>query len=365
MNTQQSPPALQRRDRRVSSAVRGRYLPPEWAPQSGVMLTWPHGRSEWADQLEQVEAVYVELACCIAHREKVLIVCLDPDHRRRVRERLLSAGIDEHQLDLRAFPSNDTWARDHGPVTVRVDGELHLLDFRFNGWGNKYPAELDNAITKCLHEDGAFDMRQREEIDMVLEGGSIEVDGAGTLLTTLRCLLAPTRNPQLGREQIERRLIELLGVTRILWLQHGAIPGDDTDGHIDTLARFCDERTILYVAGDRDGRTDELDAMERELAALRRADGMPYRLVALPHPRPLIDGAGQQLPVSYANFLIINDAVLVPVYGDPADKEALQRIGACFPARQIIAIDARPLIQQRGGIHCAAMHLPAGVLPRC
>ncbi len=346
----------------MGGGARARHLPAEWAPQSGVMLTWPHQHSDWAGQLEQVEAVYIELTRCIARREKVLITCLDLDQRSEVQCRLLRAGIDQHRLDLRAVPSNDTWARDHGPLTVRVDGQLRLLDFRFNGWGGKYPAELDNAITQRLHADGAFGALQRDEIDMVLEGGSIEVDGAGTLLTTQRCLLAPTRNPRLGREQIERRLIELLGVTRIAWLRYGAIAGDDTDGHIDTLARFCDQKTIVYVADESGGGNAELAAMKRELAALRNADGKPYRLVALPCPRPIIDCSGQQLPASYANFLIINGAVLVPVFGDADDEQALRRIEMCFPAREIIAIDARALIQQRGGVHCAAMHLPSGVL---
>lgn len=339
-------------------------LPAEWTTQSGVLLTWPHARSDWAACLPEIEVCYTALVRAISRHERLLIACYDADHRRHVRERLLGAGIPDEQLRLHIAPSNDTWARDHGPITVLADGQPRLLDFRFEGWGGKYCAELDDRLTRRLHEAGAFGDAMIESIDLVLEGGSIETDGSGTLLATKRCLLGAERNPGCVREILEERLSALLGVVRFLWLEHGFIPGDDTDGHIDTLARFCDERTIAYARCDRqqDEAFEELSAMERELKALRTAGGEPYCLVPLPWPQPVFGTGDRRLPATYANFLIINGAVLVPSYGDPADAVARERLAPCFPGRELIALDARALIHQNGSLHCAAMQLPAGTL---
>jgi agmatine deiminase len=339
-------------------------LPAEWAPQSGVMLTWPHERGDWAPMLADVEPVFVEIASEIGLRETVLVSCLDTAHRDRVAGLLAGAGVDPARRLLYVTPSNDTWARDHGPITVLRDGRPLLLDFVFNGWGGKFAADLDNQITPCLHAAGAFGATARETVDLVLEGGGIESDGAGTLLTTARCLLSPTRNPQLSRSDLEARLRALFGCRRILWLQHGGLEGDDTDGHIDTLARFCDERTIVYVHCDDplDPQYDELAAMAAELAALRTAAGEPYRLVPLPMPDAVHDAEGQRLPATYANFLIINGAVLAPTYNDDADGEALAQLARCFPDREVVGIPCRPLIHQYGSLHCVTMQLPAGVL---
>lgn len=340
------------------------YLPPEWARQSGVMLTWPHAYSDWTADLGAIEAVYLAIACEISARERVLVACHDQDHETTVRRQLNAAGANTQHIDLHIAASNDTWARDHGPITVSINGELRLLDFRFNGWGGKYVHALDNTITRRLHAAGAFGDTRLEAIDMVLEGGSIEVDGEGTLLTTTRCLLAPSRNPGLDQRELENRLMQWLGVDRILWLQHGGIPGDDTDGHIDTLARFCDARTIAYVASERPEDTcyDELKVMAQQLESFCTSTGEPYRLVALPSPAPIHDSRGQRLPATYVNFAIINDAVLVPTYADPADRQACAHLASCFPQRELVTIDARALIRQYGSVHCALMQLPAGVL---
>lgn len=329
------------------------------------MLTWPHRHGDWAPRLKQVEPVFVQLAHAIGRREKVLIVAYDDAHRSHIASLLQAAGVAAATVDLRVASSNDTWARDHGPITIRLNGRPHLLDFRFNGWGGKYSAELDNAITRQLHTAGAFGRIPLEDIDLVLEGGSVDTDGQGSLLTTSRCLLAPTRNPGLTREALESRLKALLGIERVLWLEHGYLAGDDTDSHIDTLARFCDAQTIAYVhCPDRqDEHYAELQHMEQELQRLRRPDGMPYRLVPLPWPQPRYDEHGRRLPATYANFLIINDAVLVPTYDDPADRVALERLQACFPAREIVDIPSLPLILQYGSLHCVTMQLPAEVLP--
>ena len=339
-------------------------LPAEWAPQSGVMLTWPHMHGDWAKRLPQVEPVFTEIARQVSRREKVLISCYDSAHRDHIEKQLAGAGVDLGQVILHTVPSNDTWARDHGPVTVLCQNEPLLLDFGFNGWGGKYGYELDNRITRRLYAKDSFGDAPLQTVDLVLESGSIEVDGSGTLLTTARCLLAPTRNPKLGREQIEENLKTLLGIIRVLWLQHGYLAGDDTDSHIDTLARFCDRNTIAYVRCDdpQDEHYAELKAMEDELTTFRAADGRPYRLVPLPWPRARYDDDGHRLPATYANFLIINGAVLVPTYDDPADAIALARLQECFPDRELVAINCLPLIYQFGSLHCITMQLPEGVL---
>lgn len=328
------------------------------------MLTWPHAHSDWAPMLDRVEPVFAEIARQVARFEKVLIACYDDRHRLQAFKQLAAAGVAAARITLGIAPSNDTWARDHGPLAVQCQDELTLLDFGFNGWGGKYTHDLDNAITRALYRQDVFGKLPLQTVDLILEGGSIEVDGSGTLLTTERCLLAPTRNPEVSRAQLEKRLGELLGINRFLWLRHGYLAGDDTDSHIDTLARLCDARTIAYVACDdpADEHYAELKAMEAELQAFRTANGRPYRLVPLPWPKPQYDDEGGRMPATYANFLIINDAVLVPTYNDTADAVALERLKTCFPGREIIGIDCLPLIYQHGSLHCVTMQLPAGVL---
>lgn len=339
-------------------------LPPEWAPQSAVMLTWPHEHGDWLGKLPLIEPVFVEIARCVSLHERVVIACWDEAHLAHVKMLLKNAGAALDNVTLHAVPSNDTWTRDHGPITVLNGATPHLLDFTFNGWGRKFDAGLDDQLTGRLHALGAFGKTPLQTVDLVLEGGSIEGDGAGTLLTTRRCLMSPMRNPHLSQSQIETRLGELLGVEHFLWLDNGHLAGDDTDSHIDTLARLCDRHTIAYVACDdpTDEHYLELKAMEEELKGFRTRDGAPYRLVALPWPQPKYDEDGHRLPATYANFLIINGAVLVPTYDDPADETALASIKECFPEREVIGISCLPLILQHGSLHCVTMQLPAGVL---
>jgi agmatine deiminase len=340
-------------------------LPPEWSPQSGVMITWPHIHSDWQELLPEVEPVYVLLAGHIARKEKLLINCWDREHAAHVKALLRAANVATQRIIMHPIHSNDTWTRDYGPLTVLDQGEPRLMDFTFNGWGGKFPAPLDNQVTRRLHQDGVFGNIPLTTIDLVLEGGSIDVDGRGGLLTTENCLLAPTRNPDLSRSQIEAQLREIFGVERILWLSHGHLVGDDTDSHIDTLARFCDPLTLAYVSCDDpdDEHHGDLRLMEEELRSLRDAHGNPYRLVPLPWPAAKYDPQdGRRLAASYANFLIINGAVLVPTYDDPADAETLRRLQSCFPDREVIGIPSLPLIRQNGSLHCITMQLPAGVL---
>lgn len=340
-------------------------LPAEWALQSAILLVWPHAQGDWAVELDAIESVYDHLAAAISRRQIVLITCFDSLHQNRIADRLHRHG-ECHLQRVRFFvaPTNDTWVRDTGPLTI-VDptGRNLALNFRFNGWGGKYPAEQDDALTAALAAQGAFQC-EVSEIDLVLEGGSIDVNGDGCALTTTACLLAWTRNPSLSRAQIEERLRLYLGISKCLWLEHGFLAGDDTDSHIDMLARFCDARTICYTAcsDPDDPHYGELVAMAAQLQTMRNTDGSPFRLIPLPWPQPKWTAEGERLPASYANFLIINGAVLVPTYDDPADATALQTFRDIFPDREIIPIPSLALIHQRGSVHCATMQLPAGVV---
>lgn len=335
-----------------------RRLPAEWEPQSAVQLTFPHAGTDWADMLDTVLPCFIRIAETISRYEKVLIVCPNAE---AVRNMLPHARMDH--VILVELPSNDTWARDHGGITVEENGHLVVLDFMFNGWGLKFAANHDNRITRALWDRGLLHAGHCYP-GLVLEGGGIESDGQGTLLTTAECLLSPNRNPQLDQAGTEARLSEIFGLQRVLWLNHGYLAGDDTDSHIDTLARFCTPDTIAYVRCDdpRDEHFGALQAMERELQAFRMADGQPYRLVPLPWPAACYAPDGHRLPATYANFLIINGAVLAPTYGVPQDAGALQALQQAFPTRDVIGIDCRPLILQHGSLHCVTMQYPAGVV---
>lgn len=339
-----------------------RRLPAEWEPQDGVLLAWPHADSDWFDNLEAVQQVFVAIIAAISRFEKVLIVAPETElvHRQVVR-----AGVDASRIRLFQVPTNDTWARDFGPITVQEGGRPLILDFGFNAWGLKFAADRDNQITGRLAGLGAFGATPLNVPGLILEGGSIESDGNGTILTTSSCLLSPNRNPHLDQSGIEQVLADQLGFRHFLWLNHGYLAGDDTDAHIDTLARLCPDETIVYVRCDaaEDEHYPELIAMEAELRELRTPNGKPYRLVPLPWPRPCFAEDGHRLPATYANFLIINGAVLVPTYDAPQDPEALAILAEIFPEREVIGIDCRPLIAQHGSLHCVTMQIPQGVLP--
>ena len=344
--------------------IRKTFLPSEWYPQSGVQLTWPHAGTDWRDMLPEVTACYLRMAYEIASREPLLIVTPE---RAKV-EALLKEKFPSHVLEQIRWaecPTDDTWARDHGFITlVREDGP-ELLDFRFNGWGEKFPAEKDNRINRCLMEQGVLKGAYADHLDFVLEGGAIESDGHGTVLTTSGCLLAPHRNEGLNRADIEERLKAFFHAERVLWLDHGYLAGDDTDGHIDTLARFCPEQTIAYVkCEDRtDEHYEELARMEEQLRTFRTLQDEPYRLIPLPMPQAIYDEDGQRLPATYANFLAINGAVLMATYGQAANDELARRaLLKAFPQHEIVGIDCRPLIRQHGSLHCCTMQFPASVL---
>jgi len=326
-----------------------------------VLLNWPHPDSDWSTRLTQVEAVYCELATQISRFEALIIICRDAHHILHVRQQLAACGAATERINYHAIPTNDTWIRDYGPLSLVGHQQACLLDCTFNGWGGKFAAELDNRVSRQLHQHGAFPQWSLKTIDFILEGGSIDSDGKGTIMSTTACLLNPNRNPRYKPQEIEQLLQMQFGAKRILWLTQGHIIGDDTDGHIDMLARFCDERTIAYASCDNadDPHFASLQAMERQLRMLRTLTNQAYHLVPLPLPTPLFDPQGQRLAASYANFLIINQAVLVPLYEDPAaDALALRCLSACFPGREIIGIPCHALILEHGSLHCATMQIP-------
>jgi agmatine deiminase len=339
-----------------------RRLMAEWERQSAVMLTWPHPQTDWAWILDEVEQVYSQICHAIAKREQVLIACRDSIHQKHI-EQVIS---DNHTLQQCVFAyaaSNDSWARDHGPISVMQQDLPLLLDFQFNGWGGKYESGLDNVISQQLQQQGVFKCGFHT-LPLILEGGSIESDGDGTLLTTEQCLLTTTRNPALKKNAIEAILKTEFGLQRILWLTEGHLAGDDTDAHIDTLARFCDTRTIAYCScnDNKDEHYAGLKAMEKQLQNFRTTDNKPYKLIALPIPAPRYAEDGRRLPATYANFLIINNAVLVPIYNDKNDSIAIERLTTAFPQHTIEAIDCSAIIKQYGSLHCLTMQLAAGVI---
>lgn len=335
-------------------------FPAEWETQSGVMLTWPHAQSDWRAKLGEIESVYIAMCKAISAHETCIVLCLDEAHKNHIAELLRAHGVSLDHCRLIICPTNDTWCRDYGPITTLVDNKPLLNNFIFDAWGGKYQSLLDNAVTDCLQQQGLFatDIMPRE---LVLEGGSIEPDGAGTLLTTSHCLLK--RHPDKSKAAVEAHLQSMLGVKRMLWLDAGSLGGDDTDSHIDNLARFANAETILYAACTDKAHPDyaALQEMQSQLKTFTRTDGSDYQLLPLYLPDPVYD-KGQALPASYVNFLVINDAVLVPQFGQESDAAALAIFRQTFPTREIIGISSTALIKQFGGIHCATMHLPQGTL---
>lgn len=343
-------------------------LPAEWERQSGVQLTWPDETTPWYE-LGKVQECYACIAAAVLEREPLMIVTASVEAaKKRLAEAAgtLGLNIDIDSIKFCVCPINDTWARDHGGISVYGDnGEKYIYDFVFNGWGLKFASDQDNQMTRKVFFDNMFkeDVMCVDMRPFVLEGGSIDSDGQGTLLTTKECLCSVNRNEYLTQEEIEGELKQAFGLKRVIWLEHGGIAGDDTDSHVDIMARFCSPDTIAYTKcyDEKDENYPELAAMEEQLQGLRTLDGKPYNLVPLPLPEPLyLDD--YRLPASYANFLIINGAVLVPGAGSELDEVAAERLKTAFPDREIKVIDCRPLLSGHGSLHCVTMQFPEGFL---
>ena len=336
-------------------------FPAEWEPQSAILLAWPHAGTDWADRLGDVEDTYIALVQAITRFQPALVCVADDDVETYADIRLRSNRVDMAQVRFVTVAYDDTWLRDSGPISLRDGDRLRLLDFRFTAWGGKFEAGRDDLLVETLAAQGVFGDAARQRIDFALEGGGIETDGNGTLLTTWRCL--HERHPDASREELTAKLSAWLHQDRVLWLDHGALEGDDTDAHIDTLARFAPGDAIVFQACDdeADSHYADLKAMADEIAALRTRDGKPYRLFPLPWARPVLD-EGRRLAASYANFLIVNGAVLMPAYGDAADNAAAAVLAQAFPGREIVQVPCRPLIWQNGSLHCITMQLPEGLV---
>lgn len=341
------------------------FLPAEWHRQSFIQLTWPHENTDWAYMLDEVEECFINIAREILRFEPLLIVAPDT---KTVKGKLENAGVNIKNLYLFECSTNDTWARDHSFITLVDDNNnITLTDFLFNGWGMKYIANLDNQINHKLFNSGILKGNYQKHLDFVLEGGSIESDGKGILLTTSECLLSPNRNEMKSRKDIEDYLKSVFNLKKVLWINNGYLAGDDTDSHVDTLARMCPDNTIVYVKcnNKNDEHYEALKKMEDEIKSFVNLEGNKFRILPLPFPDSIYDEDGERLPATYANFLIVNNAVLYPTYNQPdKDKEAKNILQDAFPKYEIVGIDCNALIKQHGSLHCVTMQFPEGVLIR-
>jgi agmatine/peptidylarginine deiminase len=355
-------------------------LPAEWEPQSAVQLTWPHYNTDWKDNLDAITDVYIKLVKEITDVQLVVIACHDTSVMENVKRLLVKNNIDLNKVRCFIAPCNDTWARDHGPITlvnsvasaisakpeqkIQPVHETKLIDFQFNAWGAKYDSNLDNEITRHLYNSDFANFTTTNTSSLILEGGSIESDGDGVILTTTRCLLNKNRNSSLSQDQIEASLKEQLNASKVLWLEYGYLAGDDTDAHIDTLARFSPDG-IVYVecSNKHDPHYDELAKMASQLKSFSNNHGQAYNLYPLPMANPITNDDGELLPATYANFLVINQKVLVPTYNIDGenlenDQQALNIIKKAYPNREVVGINCCEVIKQFGSLHCLTMQLP-------
>lgn len=339
------------------------FLPAEWYPQDGIQLTWPHKHTDWAPYLEDITNVFIQMAKIISEDEYVIIASQFPNETAKALSDL--AAYQLSHIIIYKVENDDTWARDHGGITLLGEQEEKLLDFTFNGWGNKFHAEKDNKITHSLYEMKAFSKSTTyHSTDFVLEGGSIESDGKGCVFTTSQCLLAPNRNQPMTREDIEKKLLSYFSAKRIVWFDYGNLVGDDTDGHIDTIVRLAPNDSIVYVGCDNseDEQFEDFQTLEKQIKELRTSDNKMYNLYKLPMPDAIYDD-GDRLPATYANFVITNKSIICPTYGQPEnDNKAMNIIGKAFPNHRVIGVDSRTVIRQHGSLHCLTMQYPKGSL---
>lgn len=330
----------------------------EWEEQRAVLVGFPHKKSDWKPLLKEAQKCMIEFIKQIAEFESVW-VCVDPRDKDAKKTLLKACKKEVKNGALRIFDvrSNDIWARDFAPLTIRKNRQNLLMNFGFNGWGLKFAAHYDNAINSSLYAMGVFENLHTQAL--ILEGGSIDSNGAGIALTTTTCLLEKNRNPHLNKQEIESTLLHTLGLKKILWVESGFLRGDDTDSHIDMLARFVDERTIAYLkCEDRDDEHYEaLREMECELRGFSDLEGKAFRLIPLPFPKPIYYKK-ERLPASYANFLFVNGGLIVPIYGDKKnDKKALKTLQEALPNRRVVGVEATTLIKWHGSLHCASMQV--------
>jgi agmatine deiminase len=341
--------------RTLLTSDHGFAMPAEWNPHAATWMGWPCDDELWVGELEPVRREFADLVRIIAAYEPVELLVRDAEAEQDASTRLAGANVRLHRV-----PYNDVWLRDSGPIFVAREGRLRLTNWVFNGWGGKYDAAIDNEVP---HQVASILGTTTVDTGVVLEGGSIDVNGAGGVLTTRQCLLAPERNPSLSQHELEALLAAYLGTPQVFWLDQG-LEGDHTDGHIDTITRFTDARTIVTVTcadrGDPNYETT-LGNLER-LRGFRDAGGQPFRAVTLPLPETRVEFADQRLPLTYANFYIVNGGVVVPTYGDVNDARALDILRPLFPGREVRGVLARHLITGGGAFHCVTQQQPAGLI---
>jgi agmatine deiminase len=330
-----------------------KILPAEWQKQRAVLMAFPHKNSDWKSNLKSALVPFIRIAQAIAYAQPVYIVC---NNREKISELFCST----RNMSFIEIDTNDTWIRDFGYISIVEDGEMKLLDFTFDGWGNKFEAKLDNLVNITLHKKGYMGVTSLKSIDFILEGGAIESDGLGTIMTTSQCLCNNNRNGGLSKDEVEVKLREYLGAKRILWLDYGYLAGDDTDSHIDTLARFVAKDTIMYVQclNRSDEHYSELQKMEEQLRGFRTFDNKEYTLIPIPLPTAKRDKDGRLLPATYANFLITNGALVYPSYSVAEDKIVHKIFKDFFTNKEIIPIECSRLIEEGGSLHCSTMQIP-------
>ena len=337
------------------------YFPAEWHPQQAIQLTWPHKDTDWAWIIDETLDFYHKLAKTILSLQDLIISVPNASLKSELESSFKNSKFRCH---IYICPNNDTWTRDHGPISVFSGGYLNVQNYVFNGWGNKFEASLDNQITPTLFKKGAYGSATLTNFNLILEGGSIESDGKGSVLTTKRCLLNKNRNPSYSQSSIEALLRQQLGCENILWLEHGDLIGDDTDAHVDTLARFTPNNGIVFQGCQKaeDEHFSDLNKMKQQLLTFKNTQGQLYNLFELPLPDAIYEDFGtpsqQRLPASYANFLILNKTVLLPIYNVPQDELAVKVLSKAMPEHDIIPIDCTLLIRQYGSLHCITMQIP-------
>jgi len=331
-----------------------RMMPAEWEKQQCVLMSFPHEETDWAKEGDLKESLspFIRIAQAIAYGQAVYIICKD-------KIKTASLFCSPRNLTFIELPTNDTWIRDYGYISIKENGEKKLLDFTFDGWGAKFESSLDNNVNSTLHKKGYMGTTPLEIIDFVFEGGSVESDGEGTILTTSACLCNPNRNTGLSKKEVEEKLKSYLGTARVLWLDYGYLAGDDTDSHVDTLARFVNKETIAYVKciDKEDKHYKALQKMEKQLKEFRTAEEKPYTLVPLPMPDAIYSDTEKRLPATYANFLICNDALLYPTYDNRNDTVVHEIFKTLFSDKEIIPINCLKLIEQGGSLHCSTMQV--------
>ncbi len=335
-------------------------LPAEWESTGAILLSWPHEDTDWNYMLNEVSMCFQKIAEAIIEEEYLIIVAPDIEIPRKYLKHL-----PQEKIIYISIPTDDTWARDFGVITTINDNNWILNDFKFNGWGLKFRSCNDNMITRNIIKSGILNGEYNNELGFVLEGGSVESDGQGLLLTTSECLLSPNRNGNLSKTQIEDYLNKVFGTKKILWVDYGALEGDDTDSHIDTLVRIAPNNTILYVGcnDSNDSHYEPLQKMKKQLQGFTNINNKSFNLVELPHPSPIYDEDGFRLPATYANFLILKNTILMPSYNQPQnDTLASQILKIAFPEYNIKSIDCNALIKQHGSLHCVTMQLPKEIL---